>query len=544
MKRYKYKILILTGAALALCIPIRFSSVHVEALKAPFVGILEYNFTYNVKEKPSNNSKTLSTIQFGQSLAFLGEVKDSDGDTWNYVEYYKNNRKLKGYVYNKKYSSGYRFGKYQYDAVFEKKISSFPESYKLRLRYMHSIYPLWNFIPVETGLDFNTAASQFQKSALISSNNSHLITSPKVLEGSSWRRASLDTVKYLMDPRNYLDAYNGIVFNKLSYNDSEVLQDAKSVLSGTVLSKYANTFYQASRKYDVSLFNSLTRAAVEQGKNGGLGYKGGKASGDKSGKKYYNIFNIGANGGAQDGINYAKKQGWNTVEKSIYGGMEYLGNKYIKGGQWSLYLQRFNVNKSSKYKIYTHSYMTNIHAPITEAKKLTYAYCVSRNHLDEKKKNLYIPVYKNMPYSTQYPDHQDKYLNYSPISLNTSASVKTGWSKINGSWYYYINGNKQTGWIKDKGTWYYLKSNGVMATDWIKYKGTWYYLKSNGAMATDWIKYKDTWYYLESNGAMATGWIKDKGAWYYLESSGAMSANKWIGKYHVNGSGKWDKTRK
>ena len=48
MKRYKYKILILTGAALALCIPIRFSSVHVEALKAPFVGILEYNFTYKI----------------------------------------------------------------------------------------------------------------------------------------------------------------------------------------------------------------------------------------------------------------------------------------------------------------------------------------------------------------------------------------------------------------------------------------------------------------------------------------------------------------
>lgn len=142
--------------------------------------------------------------------------------------------------------------------------------------------------------------------------------------------------------------------------------------------------------------------------------------------------------------------------------------------------------------------------------------------------------------------------------------AKDGWAKIGGIWYHFDQfGYMQTGWIKDGGSWYYLKSSGAMAIGWIKEGGNWYYLKSSGAMAIGWIKEGGNWYYLKSSGAMAVGWIKDNNKWYYLKSSGAMAvgwiklgdkeyylysdghmaANEWIGKYHVNANGVWDKTR-
>ena len=68
-------------------------------------------------------------------------------------------------------------------------------------------------------------------------------------------------------------------------------------------------------------------------------------------------------------------------------------------------------------------------------------------------------------------------------------------------------------------------------------------MKAIGAMATGWLLDGKNWYYLKSSGAMATGWIQVSGKWYYLKDNGAMAANTWIGKYYVNGSGVWTKTR-
>ena len=62
-------------------------------------------------------------------------------------------------------------------------------------------------------------------------------------------------------------------------------------------------------------------------------------------------------------------------------------------------------------------------------------------------------------------------------------------------------------------------------------------------MVTGWFQEGRTWYYLKGSGAMATGWIEDRNKWYYLQSDGAMLEEAWIGKYYVNQSGVWTKTR-
>lgn len=59
-----------------------------------------------------------------------------------------------------------------------------------------------------------------------------------------------------------------------------------------------------------------------------------------------------------------------------------------------------------------------------------------------------------------------------------------GWIKIDGKWYYYLNGVKQTGWKQVDSKWYYMDFNGVMQTGWQTIDGKSYYFDSNGV----WIK--------------------------------------------------------
>ena len=128
--------------------------------------------------------------------------------------------------------------------------------------------------------------------------------------------------------------------------------------------------------------------------------------------------------------------------------------------------------------------------------------------------------------------------------LKANGAMATGWLLDGKTWYYLkANGAMATGWLLDGKTWYYLKANGAMATGWLLDGKTWYYLKSSGAMVTGWLLDGKTWYYLNGNGSMATGWIQVSGKWYYLKDNGAMAANTWIGKYYVNSSGVWTKTK-
>ena len=127
---------------------------------------------------------------------------------------------------------------------------------------------------------------------------------------------------------------------------------------------------------------------------------------------------------------------------------------------------------------------------------------------------------------------------------NEAGEKAKGWLKLLDTWYYLKDdGVMATGWLKLGNTWYYLKGNGAMATGWQLIENTWYYLKDSGAMATGWLRLGNTWYYLKDSGAMATGWLKLGNTWYYLKDSGAMASSQWIGKYYVNASGAWTKTR-
>ena len=360
-----------------------------------------------LKKAPDETSQTLHTLPVGTPLIVVAHVTYLH-QSYEKIGAYVNGQRLTGYVLKDKLK------KYEFDESFEAKIQKFPESYRQSLRYIHSLYSHWHFRIMYSNHSFEDAAKAYQKKALIASDKNSLIESTKIIEGKVWRKANIDTVRYYLDPRNHLSASQSVMFEQQTLNKEETLNDARKMLADTFMTgmeptsnkKWETLYYQAALKYNISLSNLIARAIVEQAaketKSGGAGNIGGHARGDKSGKIYYNIFNIGANSGAQDGIDYAKKQGWDTREKAINGGADYLSRKYIQSGQDTLYLQRFDIHYKN---LGTHSYMTNIMAPVNEAKHMFDGYMNIKN--ENITRRLLIPVYLNMPKNTDYPDRSD-----------------------------------------------------------------------------------------------------------------------------------------
>ena len=160
---------------------------------------------------------------------------------------------------------------------------------------------------------------------------------------------------------------------------------------------YSDIIMKAAAQSGVNPYVLCAMIIQEQGKG-----TSGSISGNTAGYKgYYNFFNVGAYqsgdmSAVTRGLWYASQSGsygrpWNSIEKSIVGGSMYYGENYVKQGQDTFYLKKFNVQGSNLYK---HQYMTNIEGAAGEGAKLARAYT-------EAMKNetlvFKIPVYNNMP---------------------------------------------------------------------------------------------------------------------------------------------------
>lgn len=328
------------------------------------------------------------------------------------------------------------------DSAFEKSISAFPDSYKSYLRTLHNKYPKWKFVAYNTGINFQTAVNkEFSNnrsliensfSKLLKSNGSgnyNVSTGTYIAkDGGTWVSASKNCVAYFMDPRNFLNSTHIYMFEQLSYDSStQTKAGVEAILQGSFMHKtkigyittkgkykstdiyYSDQILEAAKQSKVSAYYLASKIIQEIGTKANSKYAGMGASGSVSGtysKSYtgiYNFYNIGATSSgtpianglswASSGSGYSRP--WNTPMKSINGGAEYIGEKYINCGQNTVYYQRFNVNKSSTYALYTHQYMTNIYGAASEASITAAAY--ESLGIASLAKTFVIPVYKSMP---------------------------------------------------------------------------------------------------------------------------------------------------
>lgn len=180
-------------------------------------------------------------------------------------------------------------------------------------------------------------------------------------------------------------------------SDPSGVSPAGGVSSGAT-APYVDIIMDAAAQSGVSPYVLAAMILQEQGNNGTSPLISGSYSGYEG---YYNFFNVeayqsGSVSAIEMGLRFASQAGsygrpWNTVEKSIRGGSQNYGDNYVKAGQNTFYLKKFNVQGANLYK---HQYMSNIQGAASEAAKLSQAYTAD---LKKSALEFHIPVYNNMP---------------------------------------------------------------------------------------------------------------------------------------------------
>lgn len=365
-----------------------------------------------VRKSPVDG-EVLTKLGVGEVVTVLDEVTGSDGNTWYLLQVTKDNTNITGYTM----SSYITVTSVDEAYIASLKAQGFPDSYCNLLAALHQKYPNWQFVAVNTGLDWNTVIeneSTAGKNLVQSSSNDARKSTASAAydwstntwygyDGAGWVCASPEYIAYCMDPRNFLNETYIFQFETLEYAEYQNAEGVKNVLANTFMAgnyndrdgltrSYAETFVEVGSSLGVSPYHLASRCRQEQGVAG----TGDLISGTYQGYEgYYNYFNIGAytaNGvsAAVNGLITAKNQGWDTIYKSIAGGSQVVADNYVKKGQNTIYFEKFNVvNKNS---LYSHQYMTNVQAAMSEGSSM------GKAHADKSQAFVFrIPVYENMP---------------------------------------------------------------------------------------------------------------------------------------------------
>ncbi|MCR5355856.1 MAG: SH3 domain-containing protein [Lachnospiraceae bacterium] len=372
------------------------------------------------------NGTVVEQLNSGHRLNIKGETTGSDGITWYYVDFTCKGVEKKGYVRSDyvNITSTTESVKPSSDKEFEEAIAELPDGYKTNLRFLHEKYPNWQFEVVDTGLDWNEAiaAECSVGKNLIAKNSisSWKSTEPQAynwknnewygFDGGTWASASRELISYYMDPRNFLDESGIYQFEKLDSLDYQNEDGIRRIIEGTFLESsftdtdgternYVDTIMEAARNAGISPYHLTTRILQEQGLYGRSQSISGTMSGHEG---YFNYFNIGAyatNGRlpVENGLIYAAGEDeqfsrpWNSRYRSICGSAAYVGEKYIKKGQNTLYFEKFNVVNHDN-GVYSHQYMSNLQAASSESARMKKAYTDTNSILVFR-----IPYYYNMP---------------------------------------------------------------------------------------------------------------------------------------------------
>lgn len=380
----------------------------------------------SIREEADDNSVKTVTVPSGQMVEILDVTVAEDYQVWEKVSAEVSGKVYEGYIPRKYLAcSDERFLEWEElysmnpgEAVMLAEenaagvyadIEQFPESYRPALEALKQKHPNWMFVRQNTGLDFQTVINnelQGGKSLVYKSYGDYC---KEGQHSPNWYFASEDVLKLYMDPRNSLHENAIFQFEQLTYNESYHTEAAvETFLKNTFMNSnspapktdmtFSHIFWAIGAEQQVSPFHLAARVYQEQGQG-----TSPLISGNYPGYEgYYNYFNISASGSTNEqvitnGLNYARNNGWDNAYASILGGANVISANYIKKGQDTLYLQKFNVSTTASNPVYTHQYMQNIAAPTSEAlsmKKLYESAGALENTFVFK-----IPVYENMPAS-------------------------------------------------------------------------------------------------------------------------------------------------
>lgn len=374
----------------------------------------------NVRSGPGTGYSSIDALYNGNEVKVNGQAKDSNGDIWYQITCSAG----KGYVFGQ-YLSLKEVKPYEPNADFEAHLTKqgFPESYKVLLRQLHAQYPNWIFVAGKTNLDWNYVITKEYGYAGYRPNTiqNGQPDSWKTMEDGDYNfstgeyrsydsgyyvATSKSMIEYYMDPRNFLNSTD--IFQFISSKYVPALQNStglQAMINGTFMSgrfpestypTYNAVLMEAASQSGASPYTLATMILQEQGYDG----SGHSISGTEPGYAgIYNYFNIGAyaSGGVsavENGLIYARNQGWNTRAKSILGGANWFARNYVNANKYTQYLKKFNVMNGAG-QVATGQYMTHVMGSYLEGRNLRSAYA----GFLETSLTFEIPVYTNMPES-------------------------------------------------------------------------------------------------------------------------------------------------
>ncbi len=247
------------------------------------------------------------------------------------------------------------------DLFSDYKICDMPSSYKTAIDRLRKNHPKWKFTFVKTGRSLSQAVSDETRQ------------SPIVWSGDGWTTPSEETVRYYLDPKNFLNDKDIFMFEKQTYHAGTYSEAGIAAIwtekpeaagSGAY---YGSLFAEAGRVSGLSPYFIAARAALESG-SGTSRLAKGEVAGSEG---YYNFYGIGAvdtdpaAGGA-----LAKKYGWDSRRKAIIEGAVWIRDQYVSVLQYTPYFIKYSFVPERGW----HQYMTDIAAPYKDGGMLCAAH--------------------------------------------------------------------------------------------------------------------------------------------------------------------------
>ncbi len=405
-----------------------------------------------------DGASAFASLSAGYSVYVTGVVLFDDEPVWARIIFDVNDYSSEGYI---------RVDALEFDAseaimlTDTAGIGSFPADYQSALNALSQAHPNWVFKPVYVGDTFSYAVSQQMDTparALVTMSYNECFrslldrdynwqTNTWTQWEPNWAGASEETVRYYMDPRNFLNENDIFMFESLTYESYQSQSVVEAALSGSFMANatvpgtsytYSWLFCWVGEKYNINPVALASRVRQEQGA-GTSDMISGKYSGYEG---LYNYFNIQATGSTraeilQNGLKEAQvgstmmlpdgtisSGAWNTPEKALIGGSLKFANQYILRNQNTLYAQKFDYDGKYNGK-YWHQYMTNIMAPYSEGNQVSRSYRAAGGQFESNFVFL-IPVYEERPTSSPKPaerKNQNTCLN--SLTVNDQEVIQT-----------------------------------------------------------------------------------------------------------------------
>lgn len=414
-----------------------------------------------------SGSSVLTTLPAGYSVYVTAVVVVDDEPKWAHIIFDVNGYSSEGYILFELLQINAAVSLMDIDDTQE-----FPQDYQEALNELRQAHPNWIFKPVYVGDTFSYAVDQqmsVASRALISMSYNECFrslldrdynwqTNTWTQWEPNWTGASEETVRYYMDPRNFLNENDIFMFESLTYESYQTETAVEAALANEFMSNakvpgedytYAWLFCWIGEKYNINPVALASRVRQEQGSG-----KSDMISGEYPGYEgLYNYFNIEANGSTtdeiiQNGLKEAKTGStimlpdgtvstgaWDTPAKALIGGALKFANQYILQNQNTLYAQKFDYDGQYNGK-YWHQYMTNITAPYSEGNQVRRSYS-STGQLNNSFVFL-IPVYEERPASSPKPTERPNMNNcINSLTVNDQEVIET-FNKDQRDFYYYV----------------------------------------------------------------------------------------------------------